>query len=65
MTDEGSVAGAVRTVARLRELCRRLPHIPTEQEERLLARFGDLNARPTSATPADVALAARLAARAR
>jgi hypothetical protein len=54
MTNEGSVAGAVRTVARLRDLCRRLPHLPTEQEERLLARFDELSADPTAATPADV-----------
>lgn len=38
----------------LRVLKRRLPHIPTEQEERLLARFEELTACPSAATAVDV-----------
>jgi len=50
---EQSVADKVRAVARLRDLCRRLPHIPTEHERRLLVRFEQLAAEPAAATAGD------------
>jgi hypothetical protein len=54
-----SAAAAIRAVARLRELCRRLPHVPTEAERRLLDRFHHLRSAPATALPEDVdALAA-------
>jgi hypothetical protein len=54
MTGDTSVADKLRAVARLRALCQRLPHIPTEAESRLLARFQALAAHPAAATTADV-----------
>ena len=52
-------AAKIRAVARLRNLCRRLPHVPTETERRLLDRFENLGRTPTTALPEDVdALAA-------
>jgi hypothetical protein len=53
MTDD-SVAVAIRAVARLRELGRRLPHITTERERGLLTRFEQIVAAPATATVADV-----------
>jgi len=53
MTTERSVDDSVHAVARLRDLCRRLPHIPTEHDRRLLVRFEQLAASPGAATTAD------------
>jgi hypothetical protein len=43
----------IRAVARLRDPCRRLPHIPTERERRLLARFEQLRSGPAAAHAED------------
>jgi hypothetical protein len=54
-----SAAAKIRAVARLRDLCRRLPHVATETERRLLDRFHGLRLAPATALPEDVdALAA-------
>jgi hypothetical protein len=52
--DLRDVSTSLRAVSRLRGLCLRLPHIATPAEERLLARFEQIVAAPTSATAADV-----------
>src|SRR5262245_45341927 len=44
----------IRAVARLRDLCRRLTHIPTEAEQRLLDRFQLLERSPTTARADDL-----------
>jgi hypothetical protein len=54
-----SAAARIRAVSRLRELCRRLPHFPTEAERRLLDRFQSLGRSPAAARLEDTdALAA-------
>jgi hypothetical protein len=54
-----SAVAKIRAVARLRDLCRRLPHVPTESERRLLDHFEDLGRARAAAGIADVdALAA-------
>jgi len=60
MTSVARTADAkIRAVARLRDLCRRLPHIPTEAEQQLLERFQLLERAPTTARADDLdALAA-------
>ena len=45
---------ALRRVAALRALCRRLPHAPTPAEEARLRRFETLVASPGAATDADI-----------
>ena len=57
--DARSAAAKIRAVARLRDLCRRLPHVPAETERRLLDRFQTLGRAPGTALAEDVeALAA-------
>ena len=48
------VAATLRTVAALRTLCLRLPHVPTPAELAQLQRFEMLAAAPDSATADDI-----------
>lgn len=45
---------ALRKTSQLRRLCLSLPHIATAAERRLLARFEEIVAAPSSATGVDV-----------
>lgn len=54
MTEELDFDRVLRTVSELRRLCLSLPHLATESEERLLARFEELVASSSAATMADV-----------
>jgi len=54
VTLPGDAAAPLRTVAELRALCLRLPHVPTPGELTRLARFETLVAAPAAATRQDI-----------
>jgi hypothetical protein len=53
VTTPRDVGAALRQASALRDLCRRLPHVPTEAAEARWRRFQELAATPESASRAD------------